>query len=286
MAEVAPPFSGRPRRAALLGLLSAGLGVRAAPREVALAPADVLGDYRRFLAGRDVLALTQFGGAYSRRDVVEVALLQQALGRVLDLTAIPTTQRLTLELREGHGLCSATSYWRQDFDADAGLLFSDPLIGDGEFVVGLYTTPDNQRALAARSLEDVRQLRVLSSRHWRVDWASLERLGIRELLHVGSWDAMPRMVAGGRADVLLAPFPARADLALSIEGQRFVPVPGLKLAMSGTRHFVVAASLAPAAGFLGELNRGLAGLRERGRLRQAYEQSGFFSRQVERWRRL
>ena len=67
----------------------AGGGPREAPKPgaaadrplPALIPDDVLLDYQRFLAGRDPLAIVDFGGLHARRDVIEVLLLQQALAR-------------------------------------------------------------------------------------------------------------------------------------------------------------------------------------------------------------
>ncbi|MFX6036180.1 hypothetical protein ABTE74_22595, partial [Acinetobacter baumannii] len=70
-------------RRGLLGLAACGLlpGRAAAeePALPALIPDDVLLDYRRFLAGRDPASVTDYGGPLSRRDVVEVVLIHQAL---------------------------------------------------------------------------------------------------------------------------------------------------------------------------------------------------------------
>ena len=53
----------------------------AEPLLPALIPDDVLRDYQAFLAGRDPVAITDYGGPLSRRDVVEVVLIHQALAR-------------------------------------------------------------------------------------------------------------------------------------------------------------------------------------------------------------
>ena len=256
----------------------------------ALIPDDVLLDYRRFLAGRDPASLADYGGPLSRRDVVEVVLIQQALARQepalrLDLAPMPTSQRLQAELRQAQAVCSATTYWREDFPDPDGLLFSDALVADGEFEAGLYTMPDNARALAARSLRDVQPLQVLVNRNWRVDWMTLQRLGMRRIQHVVNWNLMPRMLQQGRADLLLAPFQPTPDLSLTVDGVRLVPIPGLKVGMRGTRHFLVSANHAQGPQLLNQLNTGLARLRQRGLVRRAYEQSGFFNARVADWTR-
>lgn len=279
----------------LLGLAVAGLlpawAAAGEPLLPALIPDDVLLDYQRFLSGRDPAAVTDYGGALSRRDVVEVVLIHQALARQdrqlrLSMTPMPTSQRLQAELRIGHAACSATTYWREDFPQPDGLLFSDALVQDGEFEAGLYTLPGNARALAARKLADVQPLRVLSNNTWRVDWQTLAQLGMADVQHVASWNLMPRMLQQGRADLLLAPFQPTPDLALTVDGVRLVPIPWLKVGMRGTRHFLVSASHALGPRLLDQLNAGLARLRQQGLVKRAYEQSGFFNAKVAGWTRL
>jgi hypothetical protein len=261
------------------------------PTLPALIPDDVLRDYQRFLAGRNAAAITDYGGPLSRRDVVEVVLIHQALARQdrslrLGMAPMPTSQRLQAELRMGHAACSATTYWREDFPTPDGLLFSSPLLLEGEFEAGLYTTPGNARALAARQLTDVQQLRVLSNNTWRVDWLTLQKLRIANLQHVSSWNLMPRMLQQGRADLLLAPFQPTPDLSMVVDGVRLVPVPGLKVSMRGTRHFLVSATHALGPRLCEQLNAGLAQLRQQGLVKRAYEQSGFFNAKVAAWVRL
>jgi hypothetical protein len=286
-----------PRRRLMLASLAGfgGLGLAsAAGAKTLLVPDDVLEDFQRFLGGRDPLRLRDFGGAHSRRDVVEVALLLQAVAeprpdwdQQFSLQAMPTDARLKLELRAGRALCSSTTYWSVDLlDPREPLLVSAPMVLDGEFEAGLYTLPSNTKALAARDLDAVRGLSLLSSRNWRVDWTTLEQLGVRRLLHVGNWRQMPRMLAHGRADALLAPFQLGDDMALQAEGLRLVPIPGIKIALRGTRHYLISRLHPHGAAFRERLDAGIAQLRRQGLLQQAYQQSGFFNRQVRNWQTL
>jgi ABC-type amino acid transport substrate-binding protein len=259
----------------------------------ALVSDDVLEDYRRFLGDRDPVDVTDYGGAHARRDVAEVVLIHQALSHAklstgLDMLARPTDARLKLDLIQGLGACTATSYWRGDFAAhEPDLLFSQALVEDGEFEAGLYTLPSNRQALAARSLEDLRRLRLLSNRGWRVDWQTLVDLGLQDRLqHVGNWSLMPRMLQSGRADVLLAPFQPGEGMVLKVQGITLVPVPGLKISMHGTRHYVLSARHPASAQLAPALDAGLQALRRSGQLKRAYTQSGFFHPAVKDWVRL
>lgn len=281
-----------PSRRRLLSTLLGGAAGQAlsarAPIPV-LVPADVLRDFQAFLGGRRAEQLTSFAGAHSRRDVVELALLHLALaeGRReagLALQPVPTAARLHRELSQAHAACSGTSFWRQDFPADERrLLFSVALLQEGEFEAGLYTAAGNRRALAARSLADVLALKAMCNRDWRVDWQSLEQLGLRDIQHVGNWELMPRMLASGRADFVLAPFQPTPDLALEVGGVRLVPIPGLKVALQGTRHYLLSAQHEGAPELKQRLDAGLASLHARGLVRRAYVGAGFINAAVAAW---
>lgn len=277
--------------AALTGGLI-GSNTRAAETAVLTAgPADVMADYQRFLNQRDVLQLSDFSGPYSRRDVVEVALFHQALHRggwrtPLKFQDMPSVERLLRELGSGHVVSSSTSYWSEDLSgAQAQVQLSHAVIGNGEFEAGFYTVESNTRAMSAKSLKDLQALSGLSNQTWLVDWRNLLRLGIRAQ-HVTNWELMPKMVAAGRADFLLAPFQATADLSLQVGSVRLLPIPGVKIGMQGTRHYLISKIHAEGPQLQAALNTGLQQLRQQGVIRKAYQQSGFFNPKVTDWLRL
>lgn len=252
-------------------------------------PEDVLRDYRLFLGGRRAESVREFGGPHSRRDVIEVVLLHQALAAGgqdagLVLQSAPTSARLQREIRAGHAASSGTSYWRGDFPAEGDeLLFSRAVLEDGEFEAGLYTVASNRRAMAARKLADVQELRALCNRDWQVDWQTLKQLGIRDVQHAGNWELMPRMLANDRADFLLAPFQATPDLSLRVGDYSLLPIPGIKVALRGSRHYLLSARHPDAAALKARLDLGLERLRRLGVLRRAYAESGFFNASVAHW---
>lgn len=254
-------------------------------------PADVMADFQRFLGSRDPLSITDFSGPNSRRDVVEVVLLHQALHaggwtQNLRFLNMPTGERLLREIGSGHAICSATSYWSEDITgAESNLSLSLPVLNQGEFEVGLYTLPSNRQALAAKNLGDLQRLRVLSNRNWVVDWRTLDRLGFEQRQHVTNWELMPKMLAAGRADCLLAPFQPTADLSLKVGEVSMVPIPGIKIGMQGTRHYLLSRQHPRHHELKTMLDAGLQLLRQQGRIRKAYTQSGFFNLKVAQWQR-
>ncbi len=278
--------------AALLGGLAGTNKASALEASVlAAGPADVMADYQRFLNRRDVLQLSDYGGPYSRRDVVEVALFHQALNlggwrAPLRFQDMPSVERLMRELGSGHVISSSTSYWSEDISgAETQVQLSQAVIGNGEFEAGLYAVESNTRAMSAKSLKDLQSLSALSNQTWLVDWRNLKRLGI-QAQHVTNWELMPKMVAAGRADFLLAPFQATPDLSLQVGTVRLLPIPGLKIGMQGTRHYLISKMHPDGRRLESALNTGLQQLRQQGVIRKAYMQSGFLNAKVSDWLRL
>ncbi|MFO1253730.1 MAG: hypothetical protein U1E77_21925 [Inhella sp.] len=284
------PFWTRRHALAAAALLPLGAATAGSPQRV-LVPVDVRQDFERFLAGRDPLQLQHYGGPHARRDVAELVLLLQALalGGITERperVAMPSVARLVRELAQAQGVCSGTTYWKEDVPSPEDFLFSRTMVADGEFVAGLYTRPARADVLAMQSLDELRRLRFVSNRHWRVDWATLLGLGIERLAHADTWEAMPRMLAAGRADVVLAPFQPTPDLALDVDGVRLVPIPGLKLGLRGTRHYLVSRRHPEGAAWLAALDKGLQQLQAQGAVLRAYQQSGFHHPAVAGWKRI
>ncbi|GLS04322.1 hypothetical protein GCM10007860_14690 [Chitiniphilus shinanonensis] len=289
------------RRRFCLGLL-AGLalawlpGARAEQSITILTQQDVYNDYIRFIGKRDPLTLTHFSGPGSRRDVVELVLTQQALHlgglrQPIKLVKVDHSSdsysRFLREILSGTATLGGNTAWLVDLQEIKDKIYiSPPLIRQGEFEAGLYTAPGNQKALAADSLAKVQKLTAVVADSWRPDVATLQGLGMANVLMTQSWDSMVGMVAKQRADVLLAPFQATPDMSLQVGSQRFLPIPKVKVGLQGSRHLFVS-RLAPNGAQAAEaLEKGLAILRGRGLIERAYIESGFFNTRTETWQRL
>lgn len=274
-------------------LLLTGLAVSsqaqqpAEPLPVAV-PVDVIEDYERFLGPRDPLAISDFSGPFSRRDVVELILLQQALhlgGFGWPLTFIPETsyRRVIRQMAAGQLISTGASKWHLDL-ASAGdaLLISDALVENGEFIVGIYTLATHRHIQQAEA-DQLRQWRIISNQHWRADVHTLQALGFRRITYGGDWPSMVRMLDAGRGELVLAPFPNRDDLSIEVNGSRLLPVEHIRVAISGSRHWAVSRKHPQGPAFFAALQRGLAQLRLQGVVERAYRQSGFFNAQTDQW---
>lgn len=260
-------------------------------RVVIMVPPDDLVRYRHLLNGRSVTDVSDYGGTHSRRSVVELMLMVQALLHAEPKLSIlfvteENYQRIIRSVSNGAATLSGTSIWEADAqEYRQNLYLSQAVIDDGDFVVGIYQRLHSER-LSIASVNDFRKLRAVSNRNWPVDWALLKQLPLRELEHSRNWDLMAKMVMKGRADFLLAPLSNTLDMSIAVEGGTLIPIKDALIVLPGSRHFVVS-RLHP----LGDkvypiLEFGLDALRENGTVRKAYEQSGFMRLKTSSWRKI
>lgn len=255
-----------------------------------LVPPDVWSDYERLVDGRDPLSIRDYSGPGSRRDVVEVILLQQALARAgsrYELSfQVEADYSATLDaLVRGAAVASATSAWLSDLIPIWNDIFiTTAVIERGQFEAGFYTAPGNRQALTAQNDEALRALRAVSSRYWEIDWETLNAFGAQQLTHAQNWGQMVEAVLSGEQDYLLAPFQQTENLALNLSEGTLMPIPGVKIGLAGTRHFAISRAHPAGRDFNTALHLGLLRLKKDGTVQRAYEDAGFINTEVANWR--
>ena len=280
-----------------ISLASISLAVFAEDKTITiLTQQDVFSDYQKFIDGRDPLSLTNFGGPNSRRDVVELVLVQQALkagGNTLPIKIVKVDNtsdsysRFIKEITSGSATMGGNSAWQVDLKQIADKVYiSEPTIRQGEFEAGFYTTADNADARLSKTLPQIQKLTAVVAESWKPDVATLESLKFNNLLKTQSWDSMVGMLAKKRADVLLAPFQPTADLSMDVNGKKLVPILNVKVGLQGSRHFFVSKASPIGGEVFKSLNTGLGKLREQGVIEKAYRDSGFFNNATRNWNRL
>ncbi len=253
-------------------------------------PPDVLKDYHAFVTNKDVLQIKNFSSKGSRRDVVEVILMQQALhhGGITEsikFYPISSYTRIKMELEKGEMVSVANSMWLSDLETIKDKVYiSIPIIKEGEIEAGLYTVPDNTKALSVKTIQDIQNLSAISNKSWTPDWKALTSLNLKNLQSTPTWLSMVRMVDVGRADFLLAPFQSTQDLSFEAEGVRFVAIPEMKVILPGSRHFAISKKHPRGQEVFNAFNKGLQILISRGIVKKAYQQSGFFNIRVSNWK--
>ena len=250
---------------------------------------DIIADYQLFIGERDPISVTYFGGEGARRDVIELVLLQQALhlggfkGKVV-LRPENSYLRILKLIKDGQVALSGALMWRDDIKPYSDYLYkTKAVVKEGEFIAGLYTHASNSRALTARTPKQISHLSAASNDHWKADIETLRSLGIKRIHYATYWVQIVRMVVAGRADVTLAPFQVNPDMKVMVDGLELVPIPGIKAALPGSRHWPVSKSHPQGEEVFNALVRGIDELERKNIIQRAYEECGFFHPQISNW---
>jgi hypothetical protein len=273
-----------------LCLLSLWFSTTASAAFTIAAPKDVHNDYLLFVSGRDVHKISEFTGLGARRDVVEMVLMHQALKlggfqQEIEIVSFDGYKRTLQMIQTGRLAAFGPSAWNSPaVREDKNLLISEPLIHEGEFKVGLFTSQKNNRALAVQNFDTLRQLSGVSNRNWERDWRLLESLQLSSIHHTLHWVSMAKMVEAQRADFVLAPFSYEQDMSLQVGDIKLIPIKGLKVTLPGSRHWIVSRRHESGTDAFNALQLGLQILREKGSVNKAYMDSGFFNPKTLHWK--
>lgn len=161
------------------------------------------------------------------------------------------------------------------------VLISEPVIRRGELVVGLYTSPDNHKALSVSS-EDISSLSAISNKAWVVDWMVLESMRLKYLQHSETWRYMIKATARLRADFILHPIQP-GDMILNDHGFTLVPIKGVKVSIPDSFHFVISKKYRRSKELVKAVNLGLHKMRKNGFINKSYTESGVFTSEIDNW---
>ena len=253
-----------------------------------------------FLNGVEIEELDDFTGEGTSRAMVELVLLYQALklgGYPNEINIIGKYYphlRALKEMSKGEITMHSGSFWLSDAEAEPSIWVTAPIIQFGEYHVGLYTIPKNKRALAANSIEDIRKLKAVSRDTWNVDWNTLQRMKLNKIYNATSWDSIVLMLHQGRADFTLIPFSSnpsmeRIEHGIDIpieEGVKVVPIPGIKVRLTGSRHWAVSKNSENGEQAFRAIQKGLIELDRTGKRLRAFRECGLISSQTEHWKLL
>jgi len=256
-------------------------------------------EYQHFLQGRNVQDIDDYrmSNNITRRVILEMVLMQQAFQANLQ-QPLDTNQyqrpihfrpgsddynRTLMLINDGKILTHSDSYWKKDLLSYRKTLYiSEATIEYGQYIVGLYTSPNNHKALNNRG-KNLHMLTAVSNKHWSADWEALSALPLKNLRHVRHWRLMANMVAKQDTDFFLIPFQGTENHAMIRKNLHFVPIPGIKIALYDSRHFAISKIHPDGAAIIKSLNNGIKIMKKQGRWYRAYRESGVIDDRVERW---
>lgn len=203
------------------------------------------------------------------------------------MVIIPTYLRTQVEIGAGTIAATTTTLWLNELEPIMDDIYiSTPLIREGMFEAGLYTSSTNEMALSARTRKDVHQLSAISNKNWQADWKTLLALDVKHLIHTQYWEVMVRMVEQQRADFLLAPFQPTKGMELVVDTIILKPIPGIKIGLAGSRHFAISKHH-PLGKVVNEaLSKGLRTMIDDGTVDRAYRECGFYNLKTKDWTRI
>ncbi len=271
------------------------LPVYADGKTVILAPSQVVAGFRDFTAGRQLGDIRdyRFSEQYTAKhhdpfinlEVIELVLLVQALqlGGVkgeIKIKSAPSFSILS-KVEKGEALLGGVSIWRERTQSRAKSLWvSDPLIRQGEFHLGLFSCG---RPMSIIDLSGLQQFRLGSHANWPMVTELLQSLEVADLSLSSDWEQIAKQSCAGGSDLIAAPFTASADQPLQYLEKLLSPVPGVKLKVSGTRHFIISRLHPKGKRTYFSLQRGMRKLRVKGNIARALRQSGFLPQATANW---
>ena len=280
----------------LLALLSClallSLGIYANEAVILAVNEDIPQDYQRFLQGRDPLDVKHYSGDGARRDIIELTLLMQALRlggftKPVELRIESSYLRILRGVVDGRFISSGALMWKTDIDATSATLWaSRPVLKEGEFIVGIYTTQKNYAAFNSLEPTRVKELKVVTNSQWKSDVKTLKDLGFKHITYAPNWINMVRMIDGGRAQITLAPFQSSDKMMIDVGDINLYPLQNIKVDISGSRHWPISQKHPEGKAFYEALERGLSQLEATGTIQRAYRECGFFHPDVKDWKPL
>jgi hypothetical protein len=250
---------------------------------------DVYHHAQALIGDQKIVNIESFSGPNSHRDVVEFILVQKALalgGSPLDFTfTLGNYDARNIKLlQSGLLLISFDSLWLSHVSKlTEEVYISDPVINRGEYLAGVYTSKNNDRALSTKNLADLRKLSIISNKNWHVDWKTILQLAPKSITHDEEWLSMAKLVSLQWVDIMLAPYSNGPPFILKGDGYEIIAIEGIKVALNDSRHFVVSKKHPKGKETFIALQKGLKILRQRGTITKAFQESGFFNKHVKNW---
>ncbi len=254
---------------------------------------DIYQDYLKFLYGRSPLSIEDYSGSFSRRDVVELVLLQQLIvagGYPARFELNPTLEkldRIVTELGQGLDVVPGSTFFESDMKGQEGNIFiSAPIIRKDEFIVAVYMLAEHPQRNRISSLEDLRRLVGITGKSWHRDQEILNDLGVKNIM-APNWEMANYMLEQGRADFVLQPLSAEDGYVINaFKDVMLLPSEGVSVSFPNSRHFVLSKQPPANKALYQALNKGIALFRKEGRIQKAYVESGFLQPVIFSWKDL
>ena len=245
--------------------------------------------YNNFLQEKQqtVLKVDSLVSQHANRNIASMVIIMQALDKggyqaELNMIEAPNYGRELILVKEGKVMIMHQDAW--DISADANVYKSSVIIPKGGIVKGIYVAEPNIKKYNISSATDLQPYTATSTPAWIVGWKTLEKLNLKALYKTAKKEHMFSLVLYRNVDFTIQEFANTSDLAYTFQGKRLIPVPGIKLVLDGSRHFLVSKKHKNGKKVYQALEKGLKILREKGTVQRYLTESGFYRKELESWK--
>ncbi len=245
--------------------------------------------YNNFLKEKNkpVLEIKNLESKYSNRNIACMVIIMQALdiggySAKMKIIEVPNYAREVKMVKSGNTVIMHQDAW--NFEFDNKVFQSSEIIAKGNFVKGLYVAESDIKMYQVKTVENLKKYTSVSSHLWKVDWKTLKKIGLKKLFDTPKKEFMLNQVLFRNVDFTIQEFSNSSDLAYETKNGRLIPVPGIKLALDGSRHIMVSKKHAEGQKVFIALEKGLKILKENGTIDRFLEEAGFYNRKVSDWR--
>ncbi|AWB65749.1 hypothetical protein C2869_04540 [Saccharobesus litoralis] len=242
--------------------------------------------YNAWLDGGHCTDVDDFSTAYSPRGAAELLIFCKAL----HAAGLPFELNLLMSGNYARSLLLASSeylhttgetIWLKQADKKR-FYVSSAIIEDGALEKGIFTRKDHplQSVAPENVAEQLRSYVGITVNNWIYDWRVLKQV-TPLLMSAPSQSSIHKMINVKRADFCFGEF--NQAMQFELENIPLAIVSGVKVRLSGSRHFVINKSMPNSQQIYSALNKGLEQLRAVGAIKNILQNSGVHHRDTEDW---
>jgi hypothetical protein len=226
-------------------------------------------------------------GTFARRSIADLIILKKALiaggyTGEFEYIEIPNAERGRNLITSGEVVISSDTFFSITFTDE--VFKSSEVLPLGAFVKGIYCLESNRDLLEITTLDELKKFTAVSLQHWKVDWMTLEKIGLKELYHVNNHALIYNLIGKRGVDFSLLEIPPFSDINLEENGITLVPVPGLLIGLEDSRHYMISKRNTDSEEIYKSLELGLTYLREAGIIKKLMRDSGFYRSDLNEWK--
>ncbi len=253
---------------------------------------NVLKKYELFLAEKDSspLDVQNFSSNHSNRVIASLILLQQALhlgggNYTIEFISAPNPSRALSFVKSGRAVLLGDDIWDNNFDDS--VYKSSEIIGPGEFEKIIVGRLDNTLLTQVKDLNDLQKLSAVTGHDWRVDIQTLEEMKISNVSEVSVYALQLKMLTAGRIDFTMLEATQLEDKKkTALQQVNLGVVPGIKIGLAGSRHYMISKKYPQGKQLFEHLEKGLKILRQRGAIKKALIEVGFYNEKISDWQKI